>query len=212
MGDIDEQTLAGATSTGTHGTGGVAASLSAQLAGLELVTGDGSVLRASRDENADVFAAARVGLGALGVLTSLTFQVEPLGVLEAHERPMAWDDALAAYDDLLAAQPPRRHVLVPAHRRGPGEDQQPARRRPVRGRAAVAVAGLAGGRAALQHRLRRDERGSATASRRWCRGSPGWPAGCSPSAATPTSRTGSSPRRGGWSSGRWSTPSRVRPG
>jgi L-gulonolactone oxidase len=103
MGDIDEQTLAGATSTGTHGTGGVAASLSAQLAGLELVTGDGSVLRASRDENADVFAAARVGLGALGVLTSLTFQVEPLGVLEAHERPMAWDDALAAYDDLLGA-------------------------------------------------------------------------------------------------------------
>ena len=46
MGDIAEQTLAGAVSTGTHGTGGVAAGLSAQLAGLELVTGTGEVVRA----------------------------------------------------------------------------------------------------------------------------------------------------------------------
>src|SRR3546814_17528152 len=61
MGDIAEQTLAGATSTGTHGTGGVKASLSAQLAGLRLVTGDGSTVVASRDENPDVFAAARIG-------------------------------------------------------------------------------------------------------------------------------------------------------
>ena len=49
MGDIAEQTLAGATSTGTHGTGGIAAGLSAQLAGLELVTGTGEVVRASAD-------------------------------------------------------------------------------------------------------------------------------------------------------------------
>ena len=47
MGDIAEQTLAGATSTGTHGTGGTAAGLAAQLAGLELVTGTGEVVRAS---------------------------------------------------------------------------------------------------------------------------------------------------------------------
>lgn len=103
MGDIAEQTLAGATSTGTHGTGGVTASLSAQLAAVELVIGDGTVLRTSRTEHPEVFAAVRTGLGALGVLTRLTFDVEPLGVLEAHERPMRWDDALAAYDDLVAA-------------------------------------------------------------------------------------------------------------
>ena len=136
MGDIDEQTLAGATSTGTHGTGGVAASLSAQIVGLELVTGDGSLLRASRDENADVFAAARVGLGALGVLTELTFAVEPLGVLEAHERPMAWADAIAAYDDLLAAHhhvdmywfPHTDTVLVKANDR---LDADPSEARPL---------------------------------------------------------------------------------
>ncbi|MDN5896401.1 MAG: FAD-binding protein, partial [Nocardioides sp.] len=103
MGDIAEQTLAGAVSTGTHGTGGVKASVSAQLAGLQMVTGDGSVIEASPDENPEVFAAARIGLGALGILTRLTFEMEPLGVLEAHERPMSWEAALADYDEMVAA-------------------------------------------------------------------------------------------------------------
>ncbi len=103
MGDISEQTLAGATSTGTHGTGGVAAGLSAQLAGLELVTGTGEVVRATAEENADVLDIARVGLGALGILTTLTFRVEPLFVIEAHEQPMTWDHALGSYDEMVAA-------------------------------------------------------------------------------------------------------------
>ena len=47
MGDIAEQTLAGAISTGTHGTGGIAAGLAAQVVGLELVTGTGELLRAT---------------------------------------------------------------------------------------------------------------------------------------------------------------------
>jgi L-gulonolactone oxidase len=101
MGDIAEQTVAGATSTGTHGTGGLVASLSAQLAGLELVTGTGEVIRASPAEHPDVFAVARVGLGALGILTTLTFQVEPLFTLEAHEFPMTWADAFARFDELV---------------------------------------------------------------------------------------------------------------
>lgn len=103
MGDIAEQTLAGATSTGTHGTGGIAAGLAAQLAGLELVTGTGDIVRADAHENADVLDVARVGLGALGVLTSLTFRVEPLFVLEAHDEPMTWDHALATHDERVAA-------------------------------------------------------------------------------------------------------------
>ena len=103
MGDIAEQTLAGAVSTGTHGTGGTAAGLAAQLDGLELVTGTGELVRASATENPDVLDVARVGLGALGVLTSLTFRVEPLFVLEAHEQPMSWDRALATYDEMVAA-------------------------------------------------------------------------------------------------------------
>lgn len=102
MGDIAEQTIAGATSTGTHGTGGVAASLSAQIAGLELVTGTGEVVRATQTENPQVLEFARVGLGALGVLTTLTFRVEPLFVLEASETPMGWDEALDGFDQRIA--------------------------------------------------------------------------------------------------------------
>lgn len=102
MGDIAEQTVGGATSTGTHGTGGLAASLSAQLAGLELVTGTGEVLTATAEENPDVFRSARVGLGALGILTALTFRVEPLFTLLAHEFPLRWDEALARFDELSA--------------------------------------------------------------------------------------------------------------
>ena len=102
MGDIAEQTLAGAISTGTHGTGGTAAGLAAQVVGLELVTGTGELLTATAEENADVLAVARVGLGALGVLTRITFRVEPLFVLEAVEEPFGWDEGLAAYDELTA--------------------------------------------------------------------------------------------------------------
>src|SRR3954453_1286790 len=75
MGDIAEQTLAGAISTGTHGTGGRAAGLAPQVVGLVLVTGTGELLRATAEENPDVLELARVGLGALGVITEITFRV-----------------------------------------------------------------------------------------------------------------------------------------
>ncbi|WP_445256651.1 D-arabinono-1,4-lactone oxidase [Nocardioides aurantiacus] len=100
MGDVEDQTVAGAISTGTHGTGGVKASLSAQVVGLELVTGTGEVLRADRTQHTDVLEVARLGLGAMGVLTSVTLEVEPLFRLEAHERPIRWDEAVAGFDDL----------------------------------------------------------------------------------------------------------------
>ena len=93
MGDIDRQTVAGAISTGTHGTGGRWASLSAQVAALELVTGRrvaGAAPSRPHDEPPTLFAAARLGLGALGVLTAVTFRVEPAFLLEAVESPMAW--------------------------------------------------------------------------------------------------------------------------
>ncbi|WP_431772739.1 D-arabinono-1,4-lactone oxidase [Streptomyces cucumeris] len=100
MGDIMEQTVAGATSTGTHGTGRDSASISAQIAGLELVTADGSVLRCSAQEHPEVFAAARVGLGALGVVSAITFRVEPEFLLTAREEPMPFDRVLADFPQL----------------------------------------------------------------------------------------------------------------
>ncbi|ANP49977.1 L-gulonolactone oxidase [Streptomyces griseochromogenes] len=102
MGDIMEQTVSGATSTGTHGTGRESASIAAQIRALELVTADGSVLSCSEKENADVFAAARTGLGALGVVTAITFAVEPLFLLTAREEPMPFERVLAEFDELWA--------------------------------------------------------------------------------------------------------------
>ncbi|SFC00826.1 L-gulonolactone oxidase [Nocardioides terrae] len=103
MGDIAEQTLAGAISTGTHGTGGRVAGLSAQVVGLTLVTGTGELISATAEENPDVLELARLGLGALGVLVTITFRVEPLFGLEAVEQPMSWDEFHASFDDLTAS-------------------------------------------------------------------------------------------------------------
>ncbi|MEU0334597.1 D-arabinono-1,4-lactone oxidase [Streptomyces sp. NPDC006193] len=102
MGDIMEQTVAGAVSTGTHGTGRASGSIAAQITALELVTADGSVLTCSRTENPEVFAAARIGLGALGVVTALTFAVEPVFLLAAREEPMPLERVLAEFDQLWA--------------------------------------------------------------------------------------------------------------
>ncbi|QJT04628.1 FAD-binding protein [Streptomyces asoensis] len=105
MGDIMEQTVSGATSTGTHGTGRESASIAAQIKGLELVTADGSVLTCSEkgtEEERALFAAARIGLGALGIITAITFAVEPIFLLTAREEPMPIDKVLADFDELWA--------------------------------------------------------------------------------------------------------------
>lgn len=102
MGDIMEQTVSGATSTGTHGTGRDSASIAAQIRGLELVTADGRLLTCSREENPEVFAAARLGIGALGVITAITLAVEPLFFLTAREEPMGFDRVTAEFDEHVA--------------------------------------------------------------------------------------------------------------
>ncbi|UQA92640.1 D-arabinono-1,4-lactone oxidase [Streptomyces halobius] len=102
MGDIMEQTVSGAAATGTHGTGRDSASVAAQITGLELVTADGTVRTCSAGQNPEVFAAARLGLGALGVITELTFAVEPEFLLTAREEPMQFDEVTGRFDELIA--------------------------------------------------------------------------------------------------------------
>jgi L-gulono-1,4-lactone dehydrogenase len=102
MGDITVQTVAGAIATGTHGTGRDNASLSAQVAGLELVLADGSVVTCSRANEPELFAAARLGLGAVGVVTAVTLDVVPSFLLHAVEEPRRLDDVLNDFDDLAA--------------------------------------------------------------------------------------------------------------
>ncbi|MEU0092295.1 D-arabinono-1,4-lactone oxidase [Kribbella sp. NPDC006257] len=99
LGDIDKQTISGAISTGTHGTGAKLGGLATQIVGLELVTADGSVLHCSAEENPDVFAAARISVGALGVITSLTLQTVPAFLLRAQEMPLPLGDVLGGFDE-----------------------------------------------------------------------------------------------------------------
>src|SRR5690606_12347093 len=84
--DIDAQTVAGATSTGTHGTGVALAGLSAGIVGLRLVTADGSQ-RWVDESDPELFGAARVGLGALGVITEVELACIPAYRLRAVQRP-----------------------------------------------------------------------------------------------------------------------------
>jgi L-gulono-1,4-lactone dehydrogenase len=101
MGDVDAQTVSGAISTGTHGTGRSSASIAAQVVALELVLADGSVVTCSPTERADLFEHARVGLGALGVISTVTFRTEPLFHLHADERPMPLQEVLDGYQELV---------------------------------------------------------------------------------------------------------------
>ena len=97
LGDIDRQTIAGATSTGTHGTGGRFGGLATQIVAVTLVTGDGSLLHVSETENPELLPAARLGLGALGVLVDITLQCVPAFLLHAVETSEALPAVLDAY-------------------------------------------------------------------------------------------------------------------
>ena len=102
LGDVDVQTVAGALATGTHGTGAGYGCLSTFVAALEFVTGTGELVRCSPAEHPDLFAAARVGLGALGVVTEVTLRCVDAFIRHADERPARLADVLAGLDELTA--------------------------------------------------------------------------------------------------------------
>ncbi len=113
MGDIQVQTVAGAVQTGTHGTGRDVGGMAAQVAGLELVLADGQLVTCTRElpgggvtgsDGGDVnlLDAARVGLGALGVLTAVTFAVVPAFLLAAREEAMTWSQVISRLDEFTA--------------------------------------------------------------------------------------------------------------
>jgi FAD-linked oxidoreductase len=101
LGDIAYQTVVGATSTATHGTGATLPGLAAQIVALRIVTGDGSVVSCSADEEPEVFHCARVGVGALGIVSTVTLQLVPSFHLHAVNEPMRLDAVLADLDALV---------------------------------------------------------------------------------------------------------------
>jgi L-gulonolactone oxidase len=102
LGDIDVQTISGAFSTGTHGTGAKYGCLSTFVVGLRIVTGTGETINATETENPEVFHAARVGVGALGVITEVTLQVTDAFTLRADERPAKVSDVFGSLDQHIA--------------------------------------------------------------------------------------------------------------
>jgi FAD-linked oxidoreductase len=98
LGDIDRQTISGAISTGTHGTGRAFGGISTQVVGAVLVTGDGSLLTVNATENAELLPAVALGLGALGILVEVTLQCVPVFVLHATEAAEPLDEVLGALD------------------------------------------------------------------------------------------------------------------
>lgn len=95
QGDIDQQSLAGAISTGTHGTGIDLPCISAFVEGFELLTADSELLQCHREQNTEIFQAGRIALGSLGVLTKITLQNRPRYKLKEQIRLCSLKDVFA---------------------------------------------------------------------------------------------------------------------
>jgi len=135
-GSIDRQTIAGAVSTATHGTGRRFGSLASQVVGLRLVTAEGEALECSADRNRDLFDAVRCGIGALGVISTVTLRVEQAYRLRAVEEKLPLPKVLAELEAMVDGHdhfkfwwlPHTDQCLVFLQDR----TDQPGRRRPIR--------------------------------------------------------------------------------
>jgi FAD-linked oxidoreductase len=103
LGDIDVQSIAGAISTATHGTGARLGNIPSQVAALTLVLADGSTLECSADGDPDLFRAARVGLGALGVVAEVTLRCVPAFRLRGVDAPAPLEQTLERFEELALA-------------------------------------------------------------------------------------------------------------
>ena len=97
MGDIDHQSIAGAIQTGTHGTGRAFTGFAGTVRGLRIALADGSVLDVDAERDADLFQAARLGLGAFGVICEVTLQTVPAYRLAMVETTEPIDDVVAGF-------------------------------------------------------------------------------------------------------------------
>jgi L-gulono-1,4-lactone dehydrogenase len=102
LGDIDRQTIAGAISTGTHGTGARLRNISAQVEAVEMVCADGSV-RELEDTGSDLLRAARISIGALGAISAVTLRCVPAFVLERIDAPQPREEVLDSFEERAEA-------------------------------------------------------------------------------------------------------------
>jgi FAD-linked oxidoreductase len=114
QGDVDPQTVAGAISTATHGTGARFGNLSAQVVGMRLVDGSGE-LRELR--GGDELLAARVGLGALGAISAVTLRCVPAFTIHRIDEPRPLDEVLPRLDELFESHDHWEAFVMPHTRR-----------------------------------------------------------------------------------------------
>ena len=100
QGDINKQAMAGAVSTATHGTGRTLGSLSTQVAGLRLVLADGLVVECDKDREPELFEAARVSLGMIGVISAIKLNVVPAFRLRETNQRRPINEVLDQWDVL----------------------------------------------------------------------------------------------------------------
>lgn len=103
LGDIAYQTISGAIATGTHGTGRALTGIAAQVVAMRVVAGDGSVMDLSPERHPTLFHAARVGVGALGLVTEVTLRVVPAFRLRAKEGAQPLSALLESLDEHVEA-------------------------------------------------------------------------------------------------------------
>jgi L-gulono-1,4-lactone dehydrogenase len=133
LGDIDVQSIAGAISTATHGTGARLGNISSQVESVTLVLADGSVLECSADSDPELWRAARVGLGALGVIAEVTLRCVPAFRLRAIDAPAPLGETLERFEELALSNdhfelfvfPHADHALTRTNNR----TEEPARSR-----------------------------------------------------------------------------------
>lgn len=102
QGDVNPQSLAGAISTGTHGTGAALGSLSAAARAFRLVLADGRTVNCSPEEAPALFEAQRLSLGLMGVVTQIQIDVLPAYHLEERLLSMSLDEVEQRWDELAA--------------------------------------------------------------------------------------------------------------
>jgi L-gulonolactone oxidase len=103
LGDIDAQTVAGAISTGTHGTGAQYGNISARVEGVELVLADGSVRELTAAAEPELLRAARIGIGALGAISAVTIRCLPAFTLRRVDSAHRLADVLDRFEELAGA-------------------------------------------------------------------------------------------------------------
>src|SRR5690606_8501434 len=101
LGDIDVQSIAGATSTGTHGTGIKLQSISNQIIELEIITGLGEKLILNQENNSELFNAARLSLGSFGIISKVKLKLLDKYKLKVETAPMHVEEMLESRFDLM---------------------------------------------------------------------------------------------------------------